>query len=126
MAGSALVLGIAGTTVSFVLFAHRATGSFATASLVLAASTAGGLLAAPFRGRLIDRIGPSAAILRLALPSAATDVAFILVGHARAAAPILVAVAFVAGAISPPRRRLCAACGRSCWPATSCARLGTR
>ena len=70
MAGSALVLGIAGTMapVSFVLFAHRATGSFATASLVLAASTAGGLLAAPFRGRLIDRIGPSAAILRLALP----------------------------------------------------------
>ena len=88
--------------VSFVLFAHRATGSFATASLVLAASTAGGLLAAPFRGRLIDRIGPSAAILRLALPSAATDVAFILVGHARAAAPVLVAVAFVAGAIIAP------------------------
>ena len=104
MAGSALVLGIAGTMapVSFVLFAHRATGSFATASLVLAASTAGGLLAAPFRGRLIDRIGPSAAILRLALPSAATDVVFILVGHSRAAAPVLVAVAFVAGAIIAP------------------------
>ncbi len=46
MAASALVLGIAGTMapVSFVLFAHRATGSFASASLVLAASTAGGLL----------------------------------------------------------------------------------
>jgi MFS family permease len=104
MAASAVVLGIAGTMapVSFVLFAHRATGSFATASLVLAASTAGGLIAAPFRGRLIDRIGPSAAILRLALPSAATDVAFILVGHARAAAPILIAVAFVAGAIIAP------------------------
>ena len=104
MAASALVLGIAGTMapVSFVLFAHRATGSFASASLVLAASTAGGLLAAPFRGRLIDRIGPSAAILRLALPSAATDVAFILAGHARAAAPILIAIAFVAGAIIAP------------------------
>ena len=55
MAASALVLGIAGTMapVSFVLFAHRATGSFASASLVLAASTAGGLLAAPMRGRLV-------------------------------------------------------------------------
>jgi predicted MFS family arabinose efflux permease len=104
MAASALVLGIAGTMapLSFVLFAHRATGSFATASIVLAASTAGGLLAAPFRGRLIDGIGPSAAILRLALPSAATDVAFILVGHARAPAGVLVAVALVAGAVIAP------------------------
>ena len=104
MVAAALVLGIAGTMapVSFVLFAHRATGSFATASLVLAASTAGGLLTAPFRGRLIDRIGPSAAILRLAVPAAATDVAFILVGHARASAPALVAVALVAGAVSAP------------------------
>jgi hypothetical protein len=104
MAASALVLGIAGTMapLSFVLFAHRATGSFATASIVLAASTAGGLLAAPFRGRLIYGIGPSAAILRLALPSAATDVAFILVGHARAPAGVLVAVALVAGAVIAP------------------------
>lgn len=113
MAMSGLVLGIAGTMapVSFVLFAHRATGSFATASIVLAASTVGGLLAAPFRGRLIDRIGPSAAILRLALPSAATDVAFILAGHARASAAVLVAVAFVAGAIIAPS----SAAVRSVW-----------
>jgi MFS family permease len=104
MAASALVLGIAGTMapVSFVLFAHRATGSFATASLVLAASTAGGLLAAPWRGRLIDRIGPSTAILRLALPAAATDAAFIVAGHAKAAPPLLIAVAFVAGAVIAP------------------------
>ena len=104
MAGSGLVLGIAGTMapVSMVLFAHRATGSFASASVVLAASTAGGLLAAPFRGRLIDRIGPSAAILRLALPAAVTDVAFILAGHARASAPVLVALALVAGAVIAP------------------------
>jgi MFS family permease len=104
MAGSALVLGIAGTMapVSFVLFAHRATGSFATASLVLAASTAGGLLAAPWRGRLIDRIGPSAAILRLIGPAAATDLAFILAGHAQAAPGVLVAVALVSGAVIAP------------------------
>ena len=104
MAASALVLGVAGTMtpVSFVLFAHRATGSFATASVVLAASTAGGLLAAPFRGRLIDRIGPSAAILRLALPAAATDLVFILAGHARAAPAVLIAVALVAGAVVAP------------------------
>lgn len=104
MAASALVLGIGGTMapVSFVLFAHRATGSFASASVVLAASTAGGLLAAPLRGRLVDRIGPSAAILRLVLPAAATDVAFILAGHARAPAGVLVAVALLAGAVIAP------------------------
>jgi hypothetical protein len=57
MAASSLALGIAGTMapVSFVLFAHRATGSFAAASLVLAASTAGGLLAAALRGRPATR-----------------------------------------------------------------------
>jgi len=104
MAASALVLGIAGTMapVSLVLFAHRATGSFASASAVLAASTAGGLLAAPLRGRLVDRIGPSAAILRLVVPAAATDVVFILAGHAKAPAGVLVAVALVAGAVIAP------------------------
>ena len=88
--------------VSLVLFAHRATGSFASASVVLAASTAGGLLAAPLRGRLVDRIGPSAAILRLVVPAAATDVVFILAGHAKAPAGVLVAVALVAGAVIAP------------------------
>jgi MFS family permease len=104
LAASSLALGVAGTMapVSFVLFAHRATGSFAGASLVFAASTTGGLLAAPLRGRLVDRVGPSAAVLRLALPSVATDVAFILAGHARLATGVLVALALLAGAIVPP------------------------
>jgi MFS family permease len=104
LAGSSLALGIAGTMapVSFVLFAHRATGSFGDASLVFAASTTGGLLAAPLRGRLVDRIGPSAAVLRLVVPSATTDIAFILAGHARLATGLLVALALLAGAIIPP------------------------
>jgi MFS family permease len=104
LAASSLTLGIAGTMapVSFVLFAHRATGSFADASLVFAASTTGGLLAAPLRGRLVDSLGPSRAVLRLVVPSAATDVLFILAGHARVATGVLVALALIAGAIIPP------------------------
>jgi MFS family permease len=104
LAASSVMLGIAGTMtpVSFVLFARSATHSFAGASLVLAASTTGGLLLAPVRGRLVDRVGPSAAILRLALPSVATDIAFILAGHARAGVAVLVVLAFLAGAITAP------------------------
>jgi MFS family permease len=90
------------TPVAFVLFARSSTHSFSSASLVLAASTAGGLLFGPARGRLVDRIGPRRAVLLLAAPDVATDAAFIAGGHARIGAGVLVALAFVAGAISAP------------------------
>jgi MFS family permease len=85
-----------------VLFARSATGSFATASLVLAASTAGGLLFGPARGRLVDRVGAGSAVLRLAIPDIATDIAFIAGGRARVGSALLVGLAFVAGAVSAP------------------------
>ena len=123
-----LALGTAVTMapVSFVLFAHRATGSFASASLVLAAATAGGVLAAPLRGRLVDRVGPSAAVLWLVLPSVATDVAFIVAGHAGLATGVLVALAFTAGAIAAPAGARCAACGRTCSTAPAPGRPASR
>ena len=51
--------------VSPVLFARHATGSFAWASIVLGADTAGTVIAAPARGRLLDLTGPRAALLGL-------------------------------------------------------------
>jgi MFS family permease len=104
LAGAFLALGIGNTMtpVAFVLFARAATGSFASASLVLAASTAGGLAFGPIRGRLIDRVGARSAVLRLAVPDVVTDVAFILGGHARLGAGVLVALGFVSGAVSAP------------------------
>jgi MFS family permease len=71
-----LALGIATTMtpVAFVLFARAATGSFASASRVLAASTAGGLLFGPARGRLVDRRGARRAVLLLVVPDVLTDV----------------------------------------------------
>jgi MFS family permease len=104
LATAFLALGIAGTMtpVAFVLFARAATHSFASASLVLAASTAGGLLFGPARGRLVDRLGPRDAVLRLAIPDIATDIAFIAGGHAHVGAAILVLLAFTAGAVSAP------------------------
>jgi len=117
LAASFVVLGIAGTMtpVAFVLFVQGATGSFATASLALAGYTVGTIVASPLRGRLIDRIGPSRAVLLLALPGAATDVLFILTGAAEAAAAVLVALAFVAGALTAPA----GAALRSVWSETA-------
>jgi MFS family permease len=104
IAASFLALGTANTMtpVAFVLFARSATHSFGSASLVLAASTAGGLLFRLARGRLVDRLGPRDAVLLLAIPDIATDVAFIAGGHARIGAGFLVALAFIAGAVPAP------------------------
>ncbi|MGI8715940.1 MAG: hypothetical protein ACR2NR_22725 [Solirubrobacteraceae bacterium] len=79
MVVAVLTVGIASTMtpVAFVLFARAATDSFATASLVLAASTVGGLLVSPLRGRLIDRRGAREAVPLLAIPDIVTDIAFI-------------------------------------------------
>ncbi len=90
------------TPVAFVLFAHAATGSFATASLVLAASTAGSLIFGPLRGRLVDRVGSREAVLLVLLPDLATDAAFIAAGHAHIAAAALIGLAFVSGAVTAP------------------------
>ena len=43
---------------------------------MLAASITGNLVLAPVRGRLVDRLGAGRAVIRLAGPAVATDVAF--------------------------------------------------
>lgn len=113
LAAAFLALGVAGTMtpVAFVLFARAATHSYGTASLVLAASTAGGLLCGPARGRLVDRRGPRDAVLLIVVPDIATDIAFILGGHARLGAGVLIALAFLAGAVTAPA----AAALRTAW-----------
>lgn len=99
---SLLLGGTAGAMapVSLVLFARAATHSFATASLVLAALTAGRLTLSPWRGRLVDRRGPSHALLVLGPPVLATDVLFILVGRLHPAPVVLIAIAWLSGAVS--------------------------
>lgn len=104
LAISSLGVAIATTMipVSFVLFAREATGSFATASLVLAAYTAGRLLISPVRGRAVDRQGPAAVLRRVVVPAAATDVAFILVGRAHIAGVALICVGLLSGLFTAP------------------------
>jgi MFS family permease len=88
--------------VSFVLFAHQATGSFGTASLVLAAYTAGRLALSPHRGRMLDRLGPSASLIRLVAPATVTDVVFILAGREHPSSVVLITVAAASGAVTAP------------------------
>jgi MFS family permease len=104
LAGAFLTLGIGNTMtpVALVLFARSATHSFATASLVLAGATAGSLVFGPARGRLIDRVGPRRAVMRLAIPDVLTDVAFIVAGQSGVGAGVLVALGFVSGATTAP------------------------
>ncbi len=104
LATAGLATGLAATSipVALLLFAREATGSLATASLVLAMFTIGGLLTAPLRGRLVDRLGARRALLALAVPSAVTDVALIISGSARAASVVIVLAGLLAGATVPP------------------------
>ncbi len=88
--------------VSFVLFARQAVDSFATAGLVLAAYTAGRLLAAPLRGRAMDRRGPAVVLRRVVLPATITDVIFILAGRAHTAGVVLIAAGLLSGCFTAP------------------------
>jgi MFS family permease len=104
LAASSLGVAVASTMipVSFVLFARQATGSFATASLVLAAFTAGRLLVAPLRGRAVDRNGPAVVLRRVVFPAAVTDIVFILAGRADTAGVLLIALALLSGCFTAP------------------------
>jgi MFS family permease len=88
--------------VAFVLFAREVTGSFGTASLVLAADTLGSLALAPLRGRLVDRLGPAPVLAIMLVPSLLSDVGLIVAGKLGAPGAVLIALAFAAGAILPP------------------------
>lgn len=85
-----------------MLFARHATRSFALASIVLAADTAGNILVAPARGRLLDRRGPKTALLGLGILGAITDGAFIAAGVTHAPAVVLAALSIVSGAATAP------------------------
>ncbi len=102
LAGTAVGLSSTMAPVSLVLFARHATRSFALASIVLAADTAGFVLLAPARGRLLDRRGPKAALLGLGILGAITDAVFIAAGVTHAPAALLAVLSIVSGAATAP------------------------
>lgn len=90
------------TPVALVLFTRYATGSYGSASIVLAAETVGGIATSPLRGRLVDRRGPAQVLPLLAVATAAADVVFIALGVAHGQTVALASVALVGAATGPP------------------------
>jgi MFS family permease len=101
-AGVAGGIAAQGGPVALVLLGRDATGSFARAGTLLAASTVGSLLFAPARARLVDRRGASRTLPPLALASAAGATALALAAHGHSPLIALAALAFTAAAFTPP------------------------
>ncbi|MFD7660202.1 MFS transporter [Actinosynnema sp. NPDC059797] len=88
-------------SLSLLLTAERATGSYATAGLVAGAYAAALAFAAPAWGRFVDRRGPRTP-LALAVAAQAVAVGAVVVAANSGTPALLVAAAAVAGACSPP------------------------
>jgi hypothetical protein len=98
-------LSYSGYGLAVILAVHAATGSFATAGAAAAVQAAGSALFAPFRGRLVDRHGPTglrvlgtahgvaAAVLVLALVVANTPLVLIGAALLGSSPPPLIGVA---------------------------------
>jgi MFS family permease len=101
---SMLVFGVGWSMapLGLVLFARGVTGSFARASVVIAALLAGSALLSPLRGRWIDLRGARATLPMMGALTCASLGGLVAAGEAGGPTAALAALAFVAGASMPP------------------------
>lgn len=104
-------IGIIG--LALVLFLREERGSYATAGAVAAAFAVGSSCAAPYVGRLVDRLGPARVLIPGSVVHATGLMVLVALGYSSVHAGLLVAVALVAGATLPP----ISAVMRTLWPA---------
>lgn len=104
-------LGIVG--LALVLFVRDETGSYASAGAVAAAFALGFAAAAPYAGRLVDRLGPRRVLVPMSVVHAAGTLAVVVLGYGGAPVGALIAVAAVAGCAQPPISSVM----RTLWPA---------
>jgi MFS family permease len=101
-------------SLAILLFVHGRTGSFLAAGAAVGAFAAAGAVVGPLLGALVDRIGQTRVLLGAAVGQGALLVALVLVGIEGSARPpvvAVVAVAALAGAVTPP----IAGCVRALW-----------
>jgi MFS family permease len=98
-----LPIGING--LAMILFLREETGSFTVPGAVAGGLVLGTGLAAPFMGRLVDRLGAKV-LLPIAIGHAAGVLSLLGLGLASAPAAALVATAIVTGALFPPNPSL--------------------
>lgn len=103
-------IGIIGLAI--VLFLREETGSYASAGAVAAAFAVGSASAAPYLGRLVDRLGPGRVLLPLSVVHASGITLVVVLGYADTPLPVLLAVAGLAGCALPPISSVM----RTLWP----------
>jgi MFS family permease len=91
------ILGLA-----LVLFIRQQTGSFALAGAVSGAYALAAAASSPLLGRLFDRIGPARVLLPFGSACGVALGALIALGLADASGGVLIAMAGVSGALTPP------------------------
>lgn len=104
-------IGIIGLAI--VLFLREETGSYASAGAVAAAFAVGTAGAAPYLGRLVDRLGPARVLFPLSVVHATGLGLVVVLGYADTPLPVLLVVAGVAGCALPPVSSVM----RTLWPA---------
>lgn len=87
---------------ALILLVRERTGSYAAAGAVSAVFTIASSLAAPFVGRLADRIGHRRVLMPLAVVHTAGLTALALAASARAGTGLLAVLAVLSGALLPP------------------------
>ncbi|GDY30720.1 MFS transporter [Gandjariella thermophila] len=92
---------IAMVGLSLLLYVQRTTGSFAVAGAVSAAGLVGLAVGSVVQGRLMDRLGPSRPIIVAAALFGLVVAATVVAVEARAAEPVLLALAFAEGLTEP-------------------------
>jgi MFS family permease len=100
------------SSLAVLLLVHLKTGSFATAGIAVGAFTLSSAVTTPVQGRLVDRVGGPPVLIAFALAQAAGMIALVVAAQLRAAPGVLVVLAAIAGAMTPPL----SASVRALWP----------
>lgn len=100
------------SSLAILLLVRLQTGSFTLAGAAVGAFTLASAVTTPAQGRLIDRVGGPPILVGLAVAQAAGMVGLVLAAQLRAPSAILVALAAIAGAMTPPL----SAVMRALWP----------